>query len=87
MHSPVRPNRYPRRQYRAMGNRKYIVHFIYAARVNGYDLVFDKITSGFYCFHELFRLLEDIAPLFGRHPIAPGRIGFWDDGLRYSNND
>ena len=36
---------------------------------------------------EVFPLLEALAPkghFFGIHPSDPGRVGFWENGLRFS---
>ena len=36
---------------------------------------------------EIFPLLEGMAPkghFFGIHPSDPGRVGFWENGLRFS---
>ena len=39
---------------------------------------------------EVFPLLEDIAPkghFFGIHPSDPGRVGFWENSLHFSNQN
>jgi hypothetical protein len=39
---------------------------------------------------EIFPLLEKMAPqdhFFGIHPSDPGRVGFWEDSLRFSTRN